>query len=383
MNTLTPIQPIRSRVPQTMGFTGCVNCKIFSQCGGHHEPIRFATGCASYTEGRPAKDTDDMNPNFPDRFWQLWDDVGGLVDYTVGQLRSMNAAGLPRYVPQLQGRHLHAPRPLDVEVVALRLFQIVVQQPGGGYGLKYRTAEELRAAYGLAPNTRVILVAVDHDTPLEQFWKNHEMHKTCEALAKLGLEVTVPNYSFFTCVPRFQILRNRKRILLAAEHLSKAGVGVAIHLNAITPADWAFWLSFLREHTEVTTVTLEFQTGPLENRIVGQKAFDDLDELIDRLGRPIHLLLVGAGRFYQQARERRWNFTVIDSKPFMFAQNRRVIAKNSSGGYALKFIPTQRGASVYQFFEQNLRVYEKALEVGNDPLRDIPTEDPNQTALLW
>lgn len=363
-----------------MGFTGCINCKLLKQCGGHPYPIISAIGCASFTGG--TVHTDDMDPNCEDRFWLLWDDVGGLVDYSVGSLRSINPSGLPRYVPQLQGRHLRPPRPLDADVVALRLFQVVGLRPGGDYGVKYTTADELRAAYHLSPRTRVILVGVDEDAPLERFWQHHRAHRICEALAKLGLEVTIPNYSFFTCVPRFQILRNRKRILLAAERLSQAGVRVAIHLNAITKADWAFWLTFLRQHPEVTTVALEFQTGPLANHAIGQQVFDALDELIDRVSRPLHILLIGAARFYLQARERRWHFTLIDSKPFMFAQSRRMIEKGRYGGYGLKFVPTQPGSPVYHLFEANLRVYEKMLLAGTESPLELPREDLNQAGFL-
>ncbi len=382
MRTLLQIPAPVSPVSQTMGFSGCINCKLLKQCGGHQHPIICAIGCANFTSGTKTVHTDDMNPNCNDQFWMLWDDVGGLVDYSVGPLRSINPIGLPRYVPQLQGRHLRPPRPLDADVVALRLFQVVGLRPGGGYGLKYSTAAELRAAYHLSPGTRVILVGVDEDAPLERFWQHHRAQRVCEALANLGLEVTIPNYSFFTCVPRFQILRNRKRILLTAERLSRAGVQVAIHLNAITEADWAFWLTFLREHTEVATVALEFQTGPLANRALGQQVFDALDELIDSVGRPLHMLLVGAARFYLQARERCWNFTLIDSKPFMFAQNRRVLEKGRCGTYALKLVPTQPGSPVYHLFEANLNVYEKMLLAGAESPRELPREDPNQAAFL-
>ncbi len=373
-----PVSP----APQTMGFTGCINCKLFKSCGGHQHPIIFAIGCANFTGGTGRVHTDDMNPNCNGKFWTLWDDVGGLVDYSVGPLHSVTPTGLPRYVPQLQGRHLRPPRPLAADVVALRLFQVVGLRPRGGYGPRYSTAAELRAAYHLRPGTRVILVGVDEDAPLERFWHHHRIHRVCEALAQLGLEVTIPNYSFFTCVPRFQILRNRKRILLAAERLSRAGVRVAIHLNAVTQADWAFWVAFLREHTEVTTVALEFQTGPLANHKVGQQAFDDLDDLIDRVGRPLHILLVGAARFYLQARRRRWHFTLIDSEPFMLSQKRRVLEKGRCGSYSLKFVPTQPGSPVYHLFEANLKAYEKLLLAGTELPREVPMENSNQPALL-
>lgn len=364
-----------------MGFNGCANCKLVKQCGGHDTPIIYQTGCANYASD-VATDTDDMNPHFAERFWQLWSDVHGLYDYHVGPLRSIQGEQLPRYVPQLQGPHLQPSGSLSVKVAAIRLFQIV-GRTGAGYGVKFRTAAQLRQAYGLAPDTRVLLVGVDKDRPLESFWHHHQTHRVCESLAQLGLEVTIPNYSFFTCVPRFQILRNRKRILLVAERLSQAGVRVAIHLNALTKSDWTFWVDFLREHTEVTTVTLEFQTGPLADHACGQRVFDELDDLIDRVGRPLHILLVGAARFYTQARERRWNFTIIDSEPYMFAQHRRVLEKNKSGNYALRFIPTTPGAPVYHLFEANLKVYEKALIAGTVSPRELPKEDPNQSAFLW
>lgn len=382
MSALRKAAPATRTESRTMGFNGCIQCKLFKQCGGHQDPIIFAIGCVNYAGNKPA-DTDDMNPHFPERFWQLWHDVHGLYDYTVGSIRSMDAAGLPRYVPQLQGTHLRPPGPLGANVVALHLFKIVCRQRDGGYGLKFQTAGELRAAYHLTPDTRVILIGVDEDPPIERFWQHHRTHHICDALARLGLEVTIPNYSFFTCVPRFQILRNRKRILLAAERLSRAGVRVALHLNALTRADWAFWLGFLREHTEVTTVALEFQTGPLAKHAIGQQVFDELDELIDRVGRPLHILLIGAARFYLQARERRWNFTIIDSKPFMFAQKRRVLEKDKAGNYALRLVPNQPGASVCHLFEANLKVYEKMLLAGTDSPRELPKEDPSQSAFLW
>lgn len=365
---------------KTWGMNGCVNCRLFQECGGHHAPIIYETGCANFAGSNPT-DTDDMNPHFPERFWQLWRDVDGLYDYSVDSLRSINPTGLPRYIPQLQGRNLNPSRPLASAAVALHLFQVVSHRPNG-YGVKFKTAAELRAAYGLAPDTRVILVGVDVDAPLERFWQHHRTQAVCAALARLGLEVTIPNYSFFTCVPRFQILRNRKRILLVAERLSQAGVRVALHLNAITPADWAFWLAFLREHTEVSTVALEFQTGPLANHATGQQAMDDLDNLIDRVGRPLHILLIGAARFSHQARKRRWNFTVIDSVPFMYSQKRQLLSKARSGSFDLRQYPTQNGAPLHQLFEANLTAYEQMLKDGIDTPRELPTEHPNQVPLL-
>jgi len=356
---------------------------LFKPCGGHPDPLIFKIGCANYAGNRPPIDTDDMNPHFPDRFWELWDDVGGLVDYSVGTLLPMTANGLPRYVPLLQGRHLRPSRSLATKVVALSLCDVLVSRRGGKYVVKYQNADDLRTAYRLTPDTRVILVGVDHDAPLERFWRKHRSQETCHALARLGFEVTPPNYSFFTCVPRFQILRNRKRILLAAERLSKAGVRVALHLNANTPADWAFWNTFLREHTEVSTASIEFQTGAMANHAFGQDTFNAIDDLLDQVSRPLHVILVGGARFCSQARERRWNFTVIDSRPFMFTQSRKLLERAAAGTFSLKPFPTQRGAPLHQLFETNVQAYEKMLNGGSDTPREATQEDPNQIELLY
>jgi hypothetical protein len=384
MNNLIQVEPLPSAVvPKTMGFTGCINCKVFKQCGGHPDPIIFKIGCANYASQKPPKDTDDMNPHFPEKFWKLWDDVGGLVDYSVGTLLGMKAKGLPRYVPLLQGRHLRPSKPLAIKVVAISLCDVLASRRGGKYVVKYAKADELRSAYRLSPGTRVILVGVDHDAPLERFWNKHRTQETCHVLAQLGLEVSTPNYSFFTDVPRFQILRNRKRILLAAERLSQAGVRVALHLNANTPSDWAFWTAFLHEHTEVNSVTVEFQTGAMANHAFGQDTFNAVDELLDRVGRPLHVILVGAARFYSQAREHRWNFTVIDSRPFMYTQSRKLLQRGAAGTFSLKPFPTQKGAPLHQLFEANVQAYEKMLKGGSDTPREAIQDDPTQIALLY
>src|SRR5882762_7969535 len=119
MSTVLHMPPPKATITQTMGLTGCINCKLFKQCGGHQHPIIFSIGCANFAESNGTAKTDDMNPNCNEKFWTLWDDVGGLVDYSVGTLRSINATSLPRYVPQLQGRHLNPPRTLNASVVAL------------------------------------------------------------------------------------------------------------------------------------------------------------------------------------------------------------------------------------------------------------------------
>jgi hypothetical protein len=281
-----------------------------------------------------------MSPHFEEQFWKLWNDVEGLHDYKVGKLRPINPAGLPRYIPVLQGGHLR-------------------------------------------PDARVLLIGVAHDPPLETFWAKHSTNGVCRSLARLGLESTVPNFSFFTCVPRFQILRNRKRILLTAARLSEAGVRVSPHLNANTPGDWAFWLKFLEQHPEVATVTMEFQTGARRDKAFGDEAFNSLASTVKTLGRPIHCLLVGAARYYKAACDHLSAFTVIDSVPFMYAQKRHVLVKTAASQYVLRPVQTQKLASLQALFESTLQHYEAMLSKSPGKPRSLPKQCSAQAEFLY
>jgi len=365
-----------------MGQTGCTNCIVFQPCGGHPEPIIYQLGCVNYAATSAPINTDDMNPLSPERFWQLWDDVGGLVDYSVGKLLSLNKTGFPRYMPLLQGRQLRPSRPLAAPVVGIPFADILSKTASGKYGVKFPNAESLRAAYRLQPDAVVLLVGVDHDSPLEAFWAEHRSSGVCKSLATLGFGVTVPNFSYFTCVPRFQILRNRKRILLAAERLSEAGVRVSLHMNANTESDWLFWRDFLLEHTEVNCVTVEFQTGARIDSNFGRRTFDQLVTILEEVGRPVHCFLIGAARFYTEAAKRLSSFTVIDSVPFMHAQAREVLVKRSSGRYIWQKIQTRTGAPVYSLFETTLTQYKSALRDDADIASAESPRDANQIPML-
>jgi hypothetical protein len=356
---------------------------VLEHCGGHPLPIVRQLGCVNYANNTGPFDTDDMNPLFEQKFWQLWDDVGGLVEYSVTPLLPLGGAGLPRYLPLLQNRNLRSSRLLDTPAVALRLFDVVGRQKNGVYAAKYPNGAALRAAYRLRPNTQVLLVGVDNDRPLETFWAKHRRAGFCESLANLGLGVTAPNFSYFTCAPRFQILRNRKRILLSSERLSNAGIPVSSHLNANTDGDWEFWSHFFREHTEVTSLTMEFQTGSRASQEVGQEAFDRLVAMQARLPRPLHCFLVGAGRYYPQAHEKLAAFTVIDSQPFMRALAREVLTRYPSGRFFWKKTPTEKHAPLHDLFETNMIHYEDKLSASSSEDPDSASPEPAQPDLPW
>lgn len=364
-------------------MNGCDNCILLKPCGGHPLPLVRQLGCVNFANQDKPFDSDDMNPLFPDRFWALWDDVNGLIDYSIGEVNAMKTTGLPRYIPQLQNRtSFRRSRLLDTSVVALRLFDVIGRRSDGTYGPRFTTASALRRAYKLRQDTRILLVGVDKDLPIELFWEEHQVAGIAQAIVDLGIiGVTIPNFSYFTCVPRIQILRNLKRLLLVTERLSKAGIPVAIHLNANTDADWKFWTEFFRAHPECSVLTMEFQTGSRSNGEFGKECYANLVAMQREIGRPIHPIFVGAARFYRDAVNDFASFTVIDSQPFMQALGRQKLVQDSAGRWVWVSSPTPKRAPLDDLIENNMLHYEERLISAPQEDLPLPLSDPNQSEL--
>jgi hypothetical protein len=369
-----------SEQPQSLP---CADCIAFPTCGGHELPLMRAFGCIRKMSDGRGVDPDDMNPLHEDRFWELWKDVDGLLDFRVGPLMGANPkGGFESYIPVLQHEGRRS-RPPESDVVTIPLFHILRHRADGSYGPRFPDGSALRRRFRLRDSTKIVLRGVDDDRKLERFWKFHRAHNVGAGLAKLDLlGVTVPNFSFFTDATRFQILRNRKRIVLTCERLSSAGVPVIPHLNALTPADWRFWADFLREHPEITVVCKEFQTG-LKGLDEGFRAYLEIVDLQQAIGRKLHPILVAGGRFYQRAQiDFPGHFSVIDSTAFMGAQFRQVLADK---GDRLRWVkkPTERGAPVDDHFDQNVRGRKLNLEFGPAPARILPPVPDVEGQMLW
>lgn len=352
----------------------CRECVAFPTCGGHELPLLQEFGCTRNYSGLNDIDPDDMNPFFEERFWELWNDVDGLLDFKIQKLIGADSALLPRYLPVVQHEGNRS-RPPSADIVAIPLFQILRMRRDGSYGPRFETAAAVRERFHLRPETKIILRGVDDDRKLERFWKYHRTNDVGAALAKLGLlGVTSPNFSFFTDATRFQILRNRKRILLVCERLAAAGVPVIPHLNALSASDWEFWAGFLREHSEITVVAKEFQTG-LRNGEEGASAYKEIIRLQEKVGRPLHPILVAGGRFYNEANKDFTRATVMDSTAFMGAVARQVLTPKGDR-YRWTKQPTAVGEPIDDHFDRNIegRKWNLSATANEEPFH-LPAPD--------
>lgn len=357
----------------------CASCLLFPQCGGHPLEIVRAIGCGNYVDSTFNKQ--DMNPLDGPRYRHLWDDVFGLLDFSVERIEPIQSADLPAYVPLLQ--HPYSRREmLTVPIVALHLYQLFRKGTDGRYRCRFKNAAELRARYRLHPGTKILLSGVAIDRRLELFWAHHRSDNVAAQLANLGvIGVTIPNFSFFTDVTRYQILRNRKRIVLLTERLSAAGVRVAPHLNAITPRDWEFWFELLRDHPDTSVVSLEFQTG-LATQSEGEAALQQVADIQQKLGRLIHPILVGGAKHFVSAQKLFTRFTVVDSRPFMEAQARRILVGDNASGFRWQKSMAERGAAIDEHFLINLATYPEKLKLPARPTTEVSWSDPRQMELF-
>jgi hypothetical protein len=112
------------------------------------------------------------------------------------------------------------------------------------------------------------------------------------------------------------------RSLRSAERLSAAGIKVIPHLNSYNETDWKFWRDFLKEHSHINLVALEFQTGLASPRKAAWHVCQ-LYNIQEALGRGLHLIAV-AGRRHLSLLAGFSALTVIDSVPFVRACKRQM-----------------------------------------------------------
>lgn len=333
----------------------CLDCYASPPCGGMTN-LFSAIGCC---HGCAAGTCDYTCPNNRELYRRRLADVNGLDDYRISRVVAPEGVGFPRYIPLI---HHGSSRQVSLacDVVAVPLFKTVCHLDRKTYGCRFKSADELLRYFRVQRPAQVILCGIAPDRQLEWFWHRHRKFDIADFIQRLGcVAVTAPNFSFFSDYPRYHILYNRKRILLAMERLSIAGVAVIPHLNALTQMDWDFWLSFLREHSSVSVVIKEFQTGNRPTK-PGDESFDKIVELQQQLGRPLHPILVAGSRYYGDAAKSFKTFSILDSRPFLQSMNRTRLAKQD-GRWDFVPNPLPQGHPVDELLAYNVEKYSEKL----------------------
>ncbi len=263
-------------------------------------------------------------PNNPEIFAQRWAEVDGLFDFSHERYLALDGTSWPRYVPMIRSGPPRL-KPLNCTFVALSLYESLRVLRGRKGGYESPGSGEFRRRLALREDCKILLIGVGPDATIEGFYAKFRDLRLAEVFADLDLvAITPPNFSFFLDVPRPHSLHNRKRMLRVADEFLRHGIPVAPHFNAATTADWDFWIELLRGSPELSVYCKEFQTGNRRKehyeRTVGQ-----MIRLQEKVGRPLHPLLVAGKKPLPGLLPNHPSFTVIDSDPSMKTNHRQIL----------------------------------------------------------
>jgi len=276
---------------------------------------------------------------------------------------------IPRYasvIPNASGRTAI----INKAAVAVPL-RSVVRVENNQIHCRYQSREEMNDQLRLSMRTKVIICCVTHDDEIERAWVATRFGRFAQELYKIRPNaVIVPNFSFFTDVPRTHTLYNRKRSTIVAELLSQADCPVIPHLSALTENDWLYWYELLSDNPNVKFVAKEFQTG-LARGDLGERAIERLDRLQQALGRPLHPIAIGGGKYAHKLHHKFDSCTIVDSRPFFRSIYRQRLTRTPFGKYEERSSPTPTGAPIDKLLSYNLRTHEWRLKCAADSSRRV------------
>ena len=332
---------------------GCDQCAFREDCGGLPEKPSL-WGCYSECVVNCDPAACDMTcPNNQHLFVERLAEIEGTFRFSATAL-AVPATRLPSYVPKIHNGSGRL-KPLHVPVAAIPA-RALIRKSGSSMSCRFTTPGQVRRHFCISSRTAYIISCISVDEEVELFWAGLKHGRLAEELARLKpAAVIVPNFSFFVeDVPRIHTLYNRKRICMAARTLSWAGCPVIVPLNALTRNDWDFWHHFLDENPAMTYVAKEFQTG-LSGPDAAIRAINHLAYLQQRLGRPLRPVAFGGSRYVASLRTHFDAWTIVESRAFMMATNRRRAILTESGLYSEEFSPTSPDESTDELLESNIK----------------------------
>jgi hypothetical protein len=340
---------LRNDSNQTLAL-GCPSCAEFNTCGG----LRVSAGLldclgnCNCTDKSKCNVVCPRNNDFPSRYQEVrgfeFSDVHKRTPL-MKRLNLPNAVHLLYRSPKISGL-------IDLDVAAIPLSQVINRSGHKGSAL---SRLELQNRFKLSPSTKLILSGVEFDRNLEKWWgARHGRVEMLEGISKLQpLIVSTPNFSNIIDTPRHDALHSLKRIVLAWSELHDFGIPTALHLNGTTDRDYERIADFLRTHNEIKAVSVEFETGAATN-LRGQYHVGQLQRLVQKVGRPLHLVFRGNPRWLPSLRKDFTQFTVLNAQASMKTRQRQRAEYDNSGKLRWKSFPTALGATLDELHAHNL-----------------------------
>lgn len=330
---------------------GCARCPDHDICGGLQvgDAVFDCLGFCCHN----AEDCDAVCRNKPEEFARRVREVGGFSFENVPRAEQLAAPPLPALVPLLYHKSGRS-KPFQPQAVCLPLYSVIRRQNGE---TRYTSKRNLADGFGIAANVPVILSGTAKDRPLERWWSlGAKRRKAIRALRRLGIAmVTTPNFSLFIDQPRWDDLHSQKRIVIVHEEFLSEGLPAALHVNARTERDWERWRNYIAARPEVTHIAFEFATGAgWASRAAWHT--DHLVALSAAVGRPLHLIVRGGGKFLPTLAAAFFDITLLDTSVFMKTKSRQRAVLSSPGKLVWRSSPTKKTESVDKLLMENWQV---------------------------
>jgi hypothetical protein len=297
---------------------GCAGCPDFSVCGGLQisAPV---FDCDSFCVCKdPTKCRHVCRRDF-NTFMNRVREIRGFGFENIPRVNRLDHENLPLVAPVLFNGSSRVGR-LRADAVAVKLSDLVNYRNGK---LRFSSKSSLAAHFKFEESANIIIAGVDKDKLIEPYWGVIHQSKIIGQLSALKPAlVTVPNFSSFPHVPRYDNMHNMKRILICWSELVAAGIPASLHINARTDRDWERHLEFIGEREEVRSIAVEFGTG-LARRDRGRWYVNKLLSLAYQVPRELHLALRGGANYLGELSRAFGSVTLLDTASFVRAAKRR------------------------------------------------------------
>lgn len=331
----------------------CTTCPERASCGGLNIGVP-SMSCLDQCCG--GKESCDAVCRKNRKFFEHLREINGFDLSNVPRAPSAGVIELPPVVPIFY--HGNARAKSYIGAACLPFFKVIAKDGR----LKCPNEASLRGRFRLAADSPIILSATAKDHFIEAWWSLGvgQRKEIIRALRDLGVSsVTTPNYSLFTCQPRWDDMHSMKRIALAWEEFQSAGMPAALHVNARSEQDSERWAEFAANRPEVATIAFEFGTGAGRG---GRRRLhsERLVQIATHVDRPLQLLVRGASDQFDALCARFENVSILDTTAFMKTMHRqRAVEKN--WGLAWQSEQTPNGQPLDDLLAHNINAIRKAL----------------------
>ena len=263
-------------------------CPELGICGGL-QTDKGLFSCLSFCNCANPAQCQNVCPRNLENFINRIQEVRGFDLNDIRFSRTLAVPELPYVVPHIYGSSRRVGR-LQVSAVSVPLGKLFKRKTGE---IKYHSKAELAKAFAFDDSAALLINGVSEDQPIEDYWTHRRVMNLTAGLAVLEPAlITVPNFSVFTNVPRWDDLHSMKRIAICCAELNEAGIATSLHLNARTDTDWQRWAEFIATNRMIRSIAFEFATGAASM----QRAHYHVEQLISLAGvvkRDLQLVLRG------------------------------------------------------------------------------------------